>query len=60
MTQPAVVIQAGQSYSITWTVRPLVVLGDIVNQAHASTDDGRLQMFERDRVFRIFMMLLFK
>ncbi len=60
LTQPAVVIQAGQSYSITWTVQPLVVLGDIINQAHASTDDGRLQMFERDRVFRIFMMLLFK
>ena len=58
VTQPAVVIPAGQSYTIAWTVRPLVLLGDVVNQAHASTDDGRLQMFERDRVFRLFMMLM--
>ncbi len=56
VTQPPVVLQSGQSFTLVWTVRPLLLIGDVVNQAHASTDDGRLQMFERDRVFRVFMM----
>jgi hypothetical protein len=38
------------------TAQPIVIFGDIVNQGHASTDDGRLQVFERDRVRRIFII----
>ena len=56
-TAPPISLQPGQAYTITWIVKPTVFFGDIVNQAHASTDDGRLQVFERDRVRRILIML---
>ena len=56
-TAPPVSMQPGQAFTITWIVKPIVLIGDIVNQGHASTDDGRLQVFERDRVWRILIML---
>jgi PKD domain len=56
-TAPPVSLQPGQTFTITWIVKPVVLIGDIVNQGHASTDDGRLQVFERDRVRRILIML---
>ncbi len=57
---PAVVLQPGQSTRLIWVVRSTVVIGDVINQAHASTHDGRLQVFARDRVNRVFIMLVAK
>lgn len=57
---PGLVLQPGQSARMTWVVRSTVLLGDVINQAHVSTVDGRLQVFARDRVFRVFIMLLAK
>lgn len=59
-TVPALSLAPGQSATITWVVRSTVILGDVLNQAHASTDDGRIQVFERDRVYRVFLMLFCK
>jgi hypothetical protein len=56
-TTPPITMQPGQVYTITWIVKPFVIFGDIVNQGHASTDDGLLQVFERDRVRRIMIIL---
>ncbi len=55
-TAQPVSLQPGQAITIVWIVKPVIIFGDIVNQAHASTDDGRLQVFERDRVRRIFII----
>lgn len=59
-TAQPVTLQAGQSATIVWTVRPIVWTGDIVNQARTSTDDGRLQIFQRNRVRRSLVTLIFK
>jgi len=59
-TPQPVVLQAGQSATIVWTVRPTTVTGDIVNQARTSTDDGRLQIFQRNRVRRSLASLVYK
>ncbi|NJM42513.1 MAG: PKD domain-containing protein [Anaerolineae bacterium] len=59
-TPQPISMQPGQAYTITWIVKSIVIFGDIVNQAHSSTDDGRLQVFERDRVRRILIMLVRK
>jgi predicted outer membrane repeat protein len=59
-TPQPVVLQAGQSAPIVWTVRPTTVTGDIVNQARTSTDDGRLQIFQRNRVRRSLASLVYK
>ncbi len=60
VTAPSLSLAPGQSAAITWVVRSTTVVGDVVNQAHASTDDGRIQVFERDRVYRVFLMLFCK
>jgi PKD repeat protein len=57
-TAQPVLLQPGQSYTITWVVRPNTIIGDVVNQTHASTDDGRLQVFERDRVWRVLLQIV--
>ena len=59
-TLPPLSLAPGQSAAITWVVRSTTVVGDVVNQAHASTDDGRIQVFERDRVYRVFLMMFCK
>jgi predicted outer membrane repeat protein len=55
---PNISLQPGQSATIVWSVRKAVPLGDVITQAHANTDDGRLQVFERDIVFRTLFMLV--
>ncbi len=59
-TPQPVVLQAGQSATIVWTVRPVVFAGDIINQARTSTDDGRLQIFQRNRVRRSLAPLMYR
>ncbi len=59
-TPQPVTLQAGQSATIVWTVRPIVYVGDIVNQAHSSTNDGRLQLFQRNRVRRSLAPLIYR
>ncbi len=57
VSAPGLSVAPGASATITWIVQSKVPLGDVLNQAHASTDDGRLQIFERDRVFRSLIMI---
>lgn len=57
---PDLPLQPGQSATVVWVVRSTVPVGDVVTQAHAITDDGRMQVFERDRVFRSLLMLVCK
>ncbi len=59
-TPQPVVLQAGQSSTIVWTVRPIVYAGDIINQARTSTDEGRLQIFQRNRVRRSLAPLMYR
>jgi len=59
-TPSPVTLQPGQSTTVVWSVRPTVLTGDVVNQAHSTTDDGLLQIFQRNRVWRLFLMLLYR
>ena len=59
-TPSPVTLQPGQSATIVWSVRPVVWTGDVVNQAHTSTDDGLLQVFQRNRVRRSLLSLIYR
>jgi len=59
-TPTPVTLEPGQSTTIVWSVRPLVWTGDIVNEAHGLTSDGLMQLFQRNRVRRALLSLIYR
>jgi ELWxxDGT repeat protein len=48
----------GARYTLTWTVRPLSLVGDIYTQAHAASDTAALRLGLVDRIHRLFISLV--
>ncbi|MBN1875414.1 MAG: hypothetical protein JXA33_14385, partial [Anaerolineae bacterium] len=57
---PKMELEPGASYTLTWTVRPLGMIGDIITQAHAESDTARLRLGIVRRVYRILLPMVFR
>ncbi len=53
--EPKLHLKAGETYTVTWTVRPLNRVGDIITQAHAESDTARLRLGIVRRIYRILL-----
>jgi large repetitive protein len=61
VTSPVIpALAPGECYTLTWSIRALSYVGDIVNTAHASSDTAVLRLALTDRVYRIFFMLVYR
>jgi uncharacterized repeat protein (TIGR01451 family) len=57
--EPKLHLEPGGNYTLTWTVRPLKHIGNIITQAHAESDTARLRLGIVRRVYRLFLLLIF-
>ena len=55
-----VTLAVGQSRTLVWSVRPLLMVGDIVTQGHAAGPHAQLTETVQNRVYRTLLMLIFK
>ncbi len=53
-------LEPGQSYTLTWTVRPMSIVGDIVVQGHGASDTAELRLGLANRVYRTLLMLVYR
>ncbi|MCP4536174.1 MAG: tandem-95 repeat protein, partial [Chloroflexi bacterium] len=50
----------GEAYTLTWTVRPLLLVGDIETQGHATSKTARLRLALSNRVSRLLLPLVYR